>query len=219
MHSNVISFVALDFELRFIFTGMARITFVLRIARVDFDYPAANIAGLGIPANVVADFKVFAHVPGVTAKNSRMSSRFAFSARSTRRPAYVSLTPDPTNLKITWDWSILRCRIVSQVKEHFIHVTPAPAFGRIITLDDQVMCSMIMTGCMPTRRLIATTNLSTSPADSEMNPFATGFQTFLTAARTWNNLPDGAQMRAAFTHDWCGDRGVPEAHALAFARQ
>ena len=73
-------------------------------------------------------------------------------------------------------------------------------------------------GCMPTWRLIATTNVSTSPADSEMNPFAAGFQTFLAAARTRSNLPDGVQMRAAFIHDWRGTRGVPELPALAFAR-
>jgi hypothetical protein len=77
---------------------------------------------------------------------------------------------------------------------------------------------MIMAGCMATWRLIATTNMSASPADSEMNPFATGFQTFLAPAHTRSNLPDGAQMRAAFTHDWCGDQGVPEAPAVALAR-
>src|ERR1700735_3248757 len=114
------------------------------------------------------------------------------------------ITSSPRNamrdLIITWDWSILRCRVVSQVEEHFIHVAPAPALGRIITLDDQVMRSMIMTGCVATWRLIATTNVSTSPADSEMKPFATGFQAFLAAAGTRSNLPDGAQMRAAFTH-------------------
>jgi|HubBroStandDraft_5_1064220.scaffolds.fasta_scaffold147839_3 hypothetical protein len=58
---DVISLVALDLELRVIFTGMARIAFVLRIARVDLDYPTGNIASLGIPENVIADFKVFAH--------------------------------------------------------------------------------------------------------------------------------------------------------------
>lgn len=60
---------------------------------------------------------------------------------------------------------------------------------------------MIMMGCMATWRLIATTNVPATPADSEMNPFAAAFQTFLAAARTWSNLPDGAQMRAAFAHE------------------
>src|SRR5664279_1034359 len=107
----------------------------------------------------------------------------------------------PTNLIITWDWSVLRRRVVSQVEEHFIHVAPAPALGRIITLNDQMTCCAIMTGCVTTWRLIATTNVSASPADSEVNPFAAGFQTFFAAARAWCNPPDGAQMGAAFTHD------------------
>jgi hypothetical protein len=61
MHGNVIGFVALDLELRFIFTGMACVALVLRIARVDLDYPAGYVASLGIPANMIADFKVLAH--------------------------------------------------------------------------------------------------------------------------------------------------------------
>lgn len=61
MHGDVISLVALDLELRVIFSGMVRIAFVLCIACVDLDYPAGNIASLGIPENVIADFKVFAH--------------------------------------------------------------------------------------------------------------------------------------------------------------
>src|SRR5712672_846303 len=118
----------------------------------------------------------------------------------TRRRQHL-LSRKPTNLVITWDWSVLRCRVVSQVEEHFIHVAPAPALGRIITLDDRVTCCPIMTGCMTTWRLIATTNVSAGPADSEVNPFATGFQTFLAAARAWCNPPNGAQMRATFIHD------------------
>jgi hypothetical protein len=61
MHGNVIGPVALDFELGLIFTGMARIAFVLRIARVDSSYPTGNIASLGIPANAITNFKVFAY--------------------------------------------------------------------------------------------------------------------------------------------------------------
>jgi hypothetical protein len=53
---------------------------------------------------------------------------------------------------------------------------------------------VIVMGCMTTWRLIATTNVSASSTNSEMNPFATGFQTLLAAPRAWCNLPDGAQM-------------------------
>jgi hypothetical protein len=51
---------------------------------------------------------------------------------------------------------------------------------------------VIVLGCMTAWRLIATTDMSASPADSEVNPFAAGFQTFLAAARARFNLLDGA---------------------------
>ena len=54
---------------------------------------------------------------------------------------------------------------------------------------------------MTAGRLIATANVSASPADSEVNPLAARFQAFLAAARARFNLPDGAQMRAAFSQD------------------
>src|SRR3984885_949724 len=63
------------------------------------------------------------------------------------------------------------------------------------------MCCVIMASRMATWRLIATTNMSASPADSQMNPFAAAFQTFLAASSTGSDLPDGTQMSTAFTHD------------------
>ncbi len=68
MHGNVIGLVTLDFELWSILTGAARIDFEFRIARVDLDYPAGYIPSLGIPADVIANFKVFARVPCACAR-------------------------------------------------------------------------------------------------------------------------------------------------------
>jgi len=62
VHGDVIGLIALDLELRFLFTGMVHISFVLRVACVDLDYPARDIASLGIPANMIADFEALAHV-------------------------------------------------------------------------------------------------------------------------------------------------------------
>ena len=106
-----------------------------------------------------------------------------------------------TKLIVTWNWSNLWCGVVPQIEKHLIRVAPAPALGRIIALDDQMTCRAIMTGCMATRRLIATTNVSAGPADSEVNPHAAGFQTLFAAARARGDIPDGAEMQAAFTHD------------------
>jgi hypothetical protein len=103
-------------------------------------------------------------------------------------------------LVITRDWSVLWCRVASQVEKHFIHVTPAPTLGRIVTLDDQVTGRTIVSGGMTTWRLIAAPHVSASPADPKVNPYAAGFQTLLAAARAGGNLPYGAKMSAAFTH-------------------
>jgi hypothetical protein len=90
MHGNVISFVALDLELGVIFTGMALIAFVPRIARVDLYYPARNIASLGIPADVIADFKVF-HKCGHH-KSKELANEFAIcSLKATNSPIRMRL--------------------------------------------------------------------------------------------------------------------------------
>jgi len=61
VHGDVIGLVTLDLKLRFILAGMARMAFVLRIARVDLDDSARHMASLGIPADMVTDLEVFAH--------------------------------------------------------------------------------------------------------------------------------------------------------------
>jgi len=61
VHGDVVGRVALNLVLRLIFVGMVHIAFVVRIARVDPDYPARHMASLGIPANMIPDLEVFAH--------------------------------------------------------------------------------------------------------------------------------------------------------------
>jgi hypothetical protein len=54
---------------------------------------------------------------------------------------------------------------------------------------------------MTTRRLVATTNVAASSADSEVNPYAAGFQALLATARARFYPADCREMRALFTHD------------------
>jgi hypothetical protein len=62
MQGNVIGLVALDLELRLVLAGMVNVAFVLRIFSVNFDYSSGHMAGLGIPANMITDFKLLCHV-------------------------------------------------------------------------------------------------------------------------------------------------------------
>lgn len=62
MHGDVIGFVAFDFILRFVWTGVAGVALVIRVSSMDLSDRAADVAGFRIPRNVIADFKTFAHL-------------------------------------------------------------------------------------------------------------------------------------------------------------
>ena len=61
MHGDMVGFIALDFILRFLRIGVMGVSFVAHVSRMHLDNPAADASGLGIPADVVADFKAFRH--------------------------------------------------------------------------------------------------------------------------------------------------------------
>jgi hypothetical protein len=61
VHGNVVGFVALDFVLWIILTGVMRIPFIIDILRMRFDNPAADIAGFRVPGHVISDFEVPCH--------------------------------------------------------------------------------------------------------------------------------------------------------------
>ena len=81
VHGDVIGLVALDLVLRFGFAGMPRVAFVFRVARVDLDDSAGNVAGLGIPPNMIADFELYAVVACPAARRivSSASERGSYS--------------------------------------------------------------------------------------------------------------------------------------------
>jgi hypothetical protein len=77
-----------------------------------------------------------------------------------------------------------------KIEHHFIDVTPAPTFGRIIGLDDRVPGRVKMFCCVPIWRLIAATDMAAGSADPQMQPGVAKFKTFLTPWRAWNNVAD-----------------------------
>ena len=80
MHGDMVGFIALDFILRLIRTGVMSVSFVADIPRMHLDNLAADASGFGIPAHVVADFEAFRHfmlfdVPAYTTTLSRFAAR------------------------------------------------------------------------------------------------------------------------------------------------
>jgi hypothetical protein len=62
MQGDVNGLVAFDFVLRLVLGGVMRVALVIRVLRMDLDNPAADMPGLGIPGDVIADFETLSHV-------------------------------------------------------------------------------------------------------------------------------------------------------------
>jgi len=62
MQGDVNGLVAFDFVLRLVLGGVMRVALVIRVLRMDLDNPAADMPGLGIPGDVVADFESLFHL-------------------------------------------------------------------------------------------------------------------------------------------------------------
>src|SRR5437016_9435649 len=85
MHGDVIGPIALDLVLGFLFAGMAWMSLVHRLMRVDLDDPAAHAASFGIPAHMVADFELHAHALAPPFNSNRSSTLGA------AQPTYTGL--------------------------------------------------------------------------------------------------------------------------------
>src|SRR5665213_2285910 len=55
-------------------------------------------------------------------------------------------------------------RLVGEIDEGLLHVAPAPAFRRIVTLDDGMAGSMKMLGGVSVRRVIAAADMAAGSA-------------------------------------------------------
>lgn len=61
MHGDMVGFIAFDFILRLIWSGVMRVSFVIYVLGMDLDNFPADMSGLGIPGDVIADFETFRH--------------------------------------------------------------------------------------------------------------------------------------------------------------
>jgi hypothetical protein len=80
MRGDMVRFIALDFILRLIGTGVMRVPLIFEVSCMHLDNPAADASGLGIPGDVVADSKRFRHfilsdAPAYTTTLSRFAAR------------------------------------------------------------------------------------------------------------------------------------------------
>src|ERR1700730_4980137 len=91
---------------------------------------------------------------------------------------------------IARDRPVVRGLAVRQIEQHFIDITPAPAFRRIITLDDRVSGGVEMFGCVLFGRIVAAADVAATAADPQMQPLAAALQALLAAERARRAVSD-----------------------------
>ena len=89
------------------------------------------------------------------------------------------------------DWSVMRRRAAAKVQTNFIDIAPSPPFRRIVTFDDGMPGLAKMLGGVTVWRAVAAADMAARPAEAQMHPRRTKFQTFLASERARRYITDG----------------------------
>ena len=82
----------------------------------------------------------------------------------------------------------MRRLAIRQIEQHLIDIAPAPAFRRIVTLDDRMPGGVKVRGGVTVWRIVAATDMTTFETEAQMYPRVPDSQTILTAIRAGCNL-------------------------------
>src|SRR3954469_14210930 len=99
---------------------------------------------------------------------------------------------------IAWNGTKLRRHIAGQVEHHFVHITPAPAFGRIVALDDGMLGAVEMLGGVLAAGLVAAAHMAASAAHPQVKPFPAQLEALLAALGAGRDRGDGIEMGTEF---------------------
>src|ERR1700738_1858994 len=101
---------------------------------------------------------------------------------------------------IAWYWSVMRRRTVAQIEHDLVDIAPAPALGRVVTLDDRVPCLPEVPRRVPVRRLVAAPDMTTGPTQAQMHPRRADLEALLAPERARRYVANGRLMRASVDH-------------------
>jgi hypothetical protein len=104
------------------------------------------------------------------------------------------------NLIVPRDRSVMRRRAAAKVQTNFIDIAPSPPFRRIVAFDDGTVGLAKMLGGVTVWRAVAAADMAARPADSQMHPRRTKFQTFLASERARRYVTDGSDVRTSIGH-------------------
>src|SRR3977135_581486 len=89
---------------------------------------------------------------------------------------------------------------VRQIEQDFIDIAPAPAFRRIVALDDRMLGGVEVLGGMLVGGIVATADVTATAADPQMQPLAAALEAFLATKRARRDIADAGDVSAAFCH-------------------
>src|SRR6266700_2014078 len=98
------------------------------------------------------------------------------------------------------DWTVMRRLPVRKIEQDFIDIAPAPAFRRIIALDDRMLGGVEVLGRVLVGGIVAAADMTAAAADPQMQPLATALEAFLATKRARRDIADAGDVDAAFCH-------------------
>ena len=94
----------------------------------------------------------------------------------------------------------MRRRAAAKVQTNFIDIAPSPPFRRIVAFDDGMARLAKMLGGVTVWRAVAAADVTACPAEAQMHPRRTKFQTFLASERARRYVTEGSGVRTFVGH-------------------
>src|SRR5262245_23564856 len=122
------------------------------------------------------------------------------SCRNTSKPSRIFSVTMAGLLIEAGNGTVLGRAAVRPVEHNFRHIAPAPAFGRIIALDDGMFGAVEMLGGVLVLGLVTAADMAAGAADAQVKPGIALLQAFLAAQRAGRHVLDAAEMGTAVRH-------------------
>ena len=94
----------------------------------------------------------------------------------------------------------MRRRAAAKVQTNFIDIAPSPPFRWIVAFDDGMAGLAEMLGSVTVWRAVAAADMAARPAEAQMHPRRTKFQTFLASERARRYVTDASGVRTFVGH-------------------
>ncbi len=101
---------------------------------------------------------------------------------------------------VAWDRPVVRRGAAAKVQNNLVDIAPSPPFRRIVAFDDGMAGLAKMLGGVTVWRAVAAADMAARPAEAQMHPSRTKFQTFLAPERARRYITDAFGVRTFVGH-------------------